>query len=398
MIINDIFVKEIFDSRQNSTIEVGIIDEKNQQFLADIPAGKSRGKNEAVVKSYKEAKEIANNLKKNLKNKNFQSIKDFDEFLLKIDSTSNKEKLGGNLTLGLSLAFSRAIAKSRGQELWQTLRQDFFPMALEKMPLIFSNLINGGLHAQNDLNIQEYLVIVNPDNSIKEAINSLKSFYQRLGETLKKEYNLAAIDFGDEEGYSLEFESNLKPLEILSQLIKDLNLENKYKLGIDAAASDFFSNNYYYFENKKLSAEKLNQIYLDYFKKIPQLYSIEDPFDEEDPDSFKNLLSLTKEKIIIGDDLTVSNPVFIKKFGEGKFINGVIIKPNQVGTVLETCKSIKIGQENNLKIILSHRSGETSDPFVIDFAKACGADGVKIGAPMGSRLPRFARLEEIYSS
>lgn len=400
MIFEDIKIHEIFDSRGESTIEVEVLDEKLNSFSAQIPSGKSRGKGEAAVLSFKDAEKVLNELvKKEIIRKNFNSIKDLDNFLISLDGTANKEKIGGNLMLGISIAFSRALAHKENKELWQVLNEEFWGgLITEKKPLIFSNLINGGAHAGNNLDIQEYMVVVDPkENKYVDTVKILIDFYKNLGAFLKDKYKLDKLIIGDEGGYAIDFESNFEPIKIMEEMVKSAGLTKSFSLALDVAASNFYKDGKYNFGGNEISSEKLNQILLDYLVRSNLLVSIEDPFDEEDFNGFKEFNAKCPDKWVVGDDLTVTNPELIEKFAKEKMISGVIIKPNQIGTVSETCQAIKVAQENGLKTIVSHRSGETEDVFIIHLAKAGNVDAVKIGAPVRERLLKFDELIKLYS-
>lgn len=403
MKIKNITVREIFNSRGETTIEVCLENEKKIKFFSEIPGGKSRGSNEAIVFSYARVKKVLERgLVAWLKKNNFNSIKQFDSFLLKQDNTKNKGKLGGNLTLGLSLAFSRALAFERKQEIWQMLQAEFFPSSklkankIQRPPLIFSNLINGGAHSNNNLDIQEYLVVVKAQRPLADSIRRLIDFYQLLGQVLRKKYKTHNLPLGDEGGYDLNFQNNLEPLLLLGKLIKKHRLGQDFNLAIDAAASTFYQNSHYFFENKKISRQQLQQVYLDYFKKAKGLLSIEDPFYEKDFAGFQELKKAIGEKWIVGDDVTATSPSLIEKGATEKLINAVIIKPNQIGTVTETCQAIETARRHKIKIIVSHRSGETEDNFIIHLAKASAAEAVKIGAPVHERILKFNELIRLY--
>jgi len=400
MILEDIKIHEIFDSRGESTLEVEVVDEKLNSFSAQIPSGKSRGKREAAVLSFKEAEKVLNELvKKELIHKKFTSIKDLDNFLVHFDGTANKEKLGGNLMLGISIAFARALAYKENKELWQILNEEFWGGLISaKKPLIFSNLINGGAHAGNNLDIQEYMVVVDPkDQSYTASIKTLIEFYKKLGELLKTKYKLEKLIIGDEGGYAINFESNFEPIKIMEELLEIEKSKKSFSLALDVAASNFYKEGKYNFGGNEISSEKLNQILLDYLIRSNLLMSVEDPFDEDDFNGFKEFNAKCPDKWVVGDDLTVTNPELIEKFAKEKMISGVIIKPNQIGTVSETCQAIKVAQENGLKTIVSHRSGETEDVFIIHLAKAGNVDAVKIGAPARERLVKFDELIRLYN-
>jgi enolase len=399
MQLEDIKVKEIFDSRGEPTIEVEVFDEKFNSFSAKIPSGKSKGMKEAVTLPFGEAKKVLDILlKKELIHKNFSSFKDVDNFLINLDGTENKEKLGGNLILGISIAFARALAAKENKELWQILKEAYWSgIILSKKPLIFSNLINGGAHAENNLDIQEYMVVVNPsEENYENAITTLIDFYKKLGDFLKIKYGLEKLVIGDEGGYSLNFENNFEPIKIMEGLINSSGLKGFLSLALDVAASNFYKDGKYNFGGNEISSEKLNQILLDYLVHSGLLMSIEDPFSENDFEGFKKFNSNCPDKWVIGDDLTVTSPALIEKFAKEKLISGVIIKPNQIGTLTETCQAIRVAQENGLKTIVSHRSGETEDNFIIHLAKAAGVDGVKIGAPVRERITKFDELIRLY--
>lgn len=399
MKVFDISLKEIFDSRGESTVEVSLKTENSNWQKAQIPSGRSRGKREATVLTYDETvRVLEDKIKPNLIGRDFDSIYSFDDFLIKLDGTPNKNKLGGNLILGLSLAFSRCLADERNQELWQIIRNEFFRTTkTTNVPKIFANLINGGAHANNNLDVQEYMVITDGE-SADQTFQRLENFYKNLGEILKKERGLTEIPLGDEGGYVLDWSDNFAPLTILEQQLKTVGLDKNWRLGIDAAASNFYQNGIYVFENKKLKAAELKEIYMDYFKKSVLCYSIEDPFSEDDGASFSDLKILFHQnKLVVGDDLTVTNPEFIKKAAEQGQINAVIIKPNQIGSVSETCQAIQTAHTSGVKCIISHRSGETDDCFLVHFAKAADVFGIKIGAPVRERLLKYQEWIRLYS-
>ncbi len=397
MRIKDFAINEIFDSRGNSTIEVKIVVGNGSAFSSSLPAGKSRGSKEAAVLSFAEASS-AKNMRKLafIKDKDFATQRSFDEFLIKLDGTTNKRKIGGNVMLGLSMSFARGLAAERGMELWEFLREEFFRGSIRVWePVIFSNLINGGEHARNNLDIQEYLILVETRGGVKNAVRKLISFYRGLGERLGKLKHVSNIPIGDEGGYSLDFKNNLEPLAILSDLIKENGLTGSSRLGMDAAANGFFSRGAYSFDGKKVTTEKLAGIYESYFKKIPALLSLEDPFSENDTTGFSLLSGKLKSKIVVGDDLTVTSKDYIEKYASEGLINGVIIKPNQAGTVTETAAALGAAHKEGIKAVVSHRSGETDDVFIIHLAKAAGAYGVKIGAPARERIFKFNELLRI---
>ncbi|MGB9609029.1 MAG: phosphopyruvate hydratase [Minisyncoccia bacterium] len=383
MIIKSFNIKKILDSRGNWTIELELYNEKNIGVKSSAPSGKSTGKNEAkvldVLKSFKAAKFIFSKIK----NKNFKSQKEFDDFLINLDGTKNKSRLGGNTTLVFSYCFSKLFSYENKIELYKHFNKLLNLNIKPQMPRLFMNMINGGLHAGNNLNFQEYLVIPKTTN-INQAIDLGINFYKHLGLELKKIKGNNAINIGDEGGYAPNFKNNLEPFEIMKKLMKKLNLENYFDFGMDAAANSI-----------NWSDEKLERFYLKLIQKINLIY-LEDPFKEEGFKKFAELKLKFKNIHICGDDLTTTNIFRIEKAYKENSINAVIIKPNQIGTISETIEAIKFAKKQNWWVVVSHRSGETNEDLIADLAYGVGANGFKLGAPArGERISKYNRLLEI---
>lgn len=398
MTIKDIIIKEIFDSRGESTTEITVKSGNGAMASAQIPAGKSKGAREITTFNASESRKSALKIKKILNGKQIKSVAQLDEILIKADGTVQKEKLGGNVILGVSISFVKIIAQEKKILPWEVIKKEFFGKETKKAkpPLIFSNFINGGEHAQNSLDIQEYLVIARPQKPFVETVRELISLYEKLGKILREKFKIKEVPIGDEAGYSPSFSDNFNPIKILSELIKKIG-KGKFSLGIDAAASSFYEGKgIYNFGGKKMTRQSLLKIYKTYFSLAPLFYSIEDPFAQDDKEGFFSAENQLKGKLIVGDDLTVSNPSLIKEAAAEKLINGVIIKPNQIGTVSESCAAISVAKNKGLKTIVSHRSGETKDAFIIHLAKAGSVDGVKIGAPARERMIKFNELIKLY--
>lgn len=397
MKVKELKIRKIFDSRGEPTIEICVVTKKKKNYFASVPSGKSTGKNEVVSLSFEESEKSFSGISTHIIGKKFGSIGDVDNTLKKYDSTINFSVLGGNVALGISMACARAIAGEKKIEMWELLRSEFFgDLKDDKKPLIFSNLINGGAHAENNLDIQEYMVVVRTKKSYLDSITNLIVFYKNLKETLKKLSNEKKLAIGDEGGYSLDFVDNFEPIKILDTEINRNGLSDEYSIGLDVAASGFSKNGDYYFGGKLISAGELADIYTTYFKESKLLCTIEDPFDESDEKSFSLLRKKLGDKWIVGDDITVTNPERIEQCAKDNLIRGVIIKPNQIGTITDTCAAITMAKNNNLKTIVSHRSGETDDLFIIHLAKAGFVDGVKIGAPARERIFKFNELARIF--
>jgi len=398
MKIKDATLREIFDSRGEPTIGVCLANPQGREFCAQVPSGKSRGKCEAAVFPPGKCTRILNKIRGVIKKKNFGSVSAFDRFLIALDGTPDKSRLGGNLMLGLSMAFARAFAERKHGELWQFLNKEFFrPEDTRRKPLIFSNLINGGLHAKNNLDFQEYLVIAETVGSYEKTVEDLIRLYENLGAFLAKRVRGGLMPIGDEGGYAVNFRDNFEPLRVLEFLISKMKLKN-FHLGIDVAASSFYKSSDYRLGREKIRTDDLVALYARRFFAADNFLSIEDPFAESDIYGFKSLTEKARSlsKWVVGDDLTVTNPALIESAAESQEINAVIIKPNQIGTVTETCEAIRTAKEHKLKVIVSHRSGEVEDNFIIHLARACGADGLKIGAPARERIAKFNELLRIY--
>ena len=314
------------------------------------------------------------------------------------------------MILALSLAWARLKAKSENLELFKYINKllnAHYPIPITNFPRPIFNVIEGGVHAQNALNFQEFQIIPEiSDFGIAYGLG--QEFYRKLREFLEQEFGKENVLLGDEAGFSCPFKNNEEAIEILTELIRKYNYP--LRIGLDAAASQFFhavdkrgyqadSRGYYLVDGKKYSAEELKDFYLGLIKNY-NLLSIEDPFNEKAFDIFaeltQNLAQNRRETLIVTDDLTTTNSERLKIAIEKKSGNTILIKPNQIGTLTETLKVVKLAYENNWETIVSHRSGETMDDFIADLAAGIGAWGIKAGAPVTSeRLSKYERLLEI---
>ena len=396
MKIDDIFLKIIFDSRRHETLKA-TMKSGNIEVNSSIPQGKSKGEKEAYILEPHSATRRFEMIKDKIIDVEFSSLKDFDNFLLRLDGTENKSNLGGNLILVLSQTFCRLAAKLENLELWQYLETQLSVPSEKKVPFFLFNLINGGKHAVYGPKVQEYIIVPQVDNP-KVSLEVAQIFFAGLKEYFKKEYR--ENKFGDEGGLLVPEDDYRKPLKILNQIKEELNLKDKIKFSLDVAASSFYDKEeriYLLEKDKKITKEELGEVY----KKIISEYdilSLEDPFEEKDWESFQKLVYEIGDKIvIIGDDLTVTNPKLVRKAIDIKAITGVIIKPTQIGTISETLETIDLANKNDLKIVVSHRSAETDDHFVADLAWASGAWALKAGAPnQEERMVKYNRLIKIY--
>jgi enolase len=405
--IRFIEAEEILDSRGNPTISV-TIGTKDVVATAAVPSGASRGEYEALELRDNNPKKFnglgvqkaINNIKKiiapNLKGKNVLDQKNIDKILIELDATPNKSRLGANATIGVSLAVSRLAGLISKKPLFLYLRELTDIKPSRKSPFLYLNLVNGGKHTLSPLKFQEYMIVPQTDN-IEEAINIAFKIQNRLRETIREKYGSLFANFGDEGGIVPNIFDVKEPLRLLIEAGEKSGELKNIKLAMDVAASSFYKENLYDIGDKKITNKELLDLYKEMAKNYP-LISIEDPFEENAFDDFKNLKNdLGKKKIyIVGDDLTVTNSKRLKMAIEKSSINAIIIKPNQIGTLTETLETMKLARENNLECIVSHRSGETNDDFIADLAFAFDVFGLKAGAlNRGERVAKYNRLLQI---
>lgn len=388
MKFDEISPKVIRDSRGEKTIEVALRSGKFNTEVS-IPSGKSKGKFEAVpldaVKAVKKIKAASKFISK----LDFKDQKSFDKFLIRLDGTKNKANLGANSILALSIGFARLSAMKNGVPLFKYVSQ--LSGIKPQKPRIYANLINGGLHAKTGPAFQEYIVVPSTGDT-REEIKIVKAFYKELGALARKEKVIAGV--GDEGGYMIKNKEEAMPFMLFDKVKRKLGLERKVKYALDAAASSFYKKGEYKLNRGYVNPTQLAKVYGALVKGFDMI-SIEDPFDEEDFESFAKLHKQVKT-VIVGDDLTVTNPERIKRANKSRSISGVIIKPNQIGTLTETIEAAKLTRKHGSKVIASHRSGETMDDWICDIAVGIGAFGIKIGAPKTPyRLAKYKRLSEI---
>ncbi len=403
--IKKIKAREILDSRGDPTLEVLIFTDK---FIsrASVPSGASRGEEEAKElrdggkryfgKGVKKAVKIVGDfISKKLKGMKLTDQEKIDNVLIELDGTKDKRKLGANTILGVSIASAKGGAKSLNLPFYKYIAFLYGNKKRLKIPISAFNIINGGLHAGNELSIQEFM-IVPQTKSFKKNLQIASEIYHSLKEILIKTFGKEAVNLGDEGGFSPPLTRTERGLELLEKATKEAGYKKWVKFSLDCAASYFWTGKDYNLEGKIFTSEGLISFYENLIKRFPIL-SIEDPFSEKDFDGFGKFTKKFKRKIIIfGDDLTVTLAEKIKLAKEKKLCTGVIIKPNQIGTLTETFQAIKIAREGKMKIMVSHRSGETTDTFISDLAVGVGAEFLKAGAPArGERVVKYNRLLEI---
>ncbi|HAS80657.1 MAG: Enolase [Candidatus Nomurabacteria bacterium GW2011_GWE1_32_28] len=401
--ITKITAEEIKDSRGNPTFKVTIFcGDKFDSF--SVPSGASTGVHEAHElrdhggKGITSAIEKINNIiSPALIGQDVFNQEEIDRIMIKLDGTSNKDNLGGNSMIGVSIACAKVAAKVSGIEIFEHLRALREIKPSKRISHLYMNLINGGKHAENNLAFQEYHVVSNTDNATEALQNGIK-IQNSLKEIIEKELGKESLVLGDEGGFAPKISDIKKPLEYLTKAIKENKLESKVGLALDVAASSFYKNGLYNIGKKNISKEELMNIYDSLIVEFP-IFSIEDPFEEEDFESFRKLKENNKDLFVVGDDLTVTNKILLKKALEKNSINAMIIKPNQIGTLTETLDTMQLARENGIELIVSHRSGETNDDFIADLAFAFGCFGLKSGAPLKlERKVKYDRLIRISES
>jgi enolase len=403
--ITSISVDLINDSRNIETLKVTVVAGNGSMGTCMVPSGASTGKYEACELrddgtshgGVTKAKEnILTIMLPALLGKDVKDQKAIDAILVELDGTPDKSNLGGNSILGVSVACAKAAAHADGKELYEHLRSLAPVTSSLKGPRLYFNLINGGKHAMTNLAFQEYHVV--PITDVPEESLAIAEVVQnKLGEIIVARYG--EVGRGDEGGYAVPTENIRLPLELLSQAVHECNLKGKVEFALDVAATSFYNeeNGMYSIGAQEHTKEELHNTYLSLVESFP-IVSIEDPFYEEDFESFTLLRKAVSGVIIVGDDLTVTNIRRLKKAIDAESISGLLVKPNQIGTVSETIETIVYAQENNIDCIVSHRSGETMDDMIADFTEAFYCFGMKSGARgPKEREVKYARLVTIHS-
>jgi enolase len=386
MRIDRVEARSILDTRGKATIETTLF-ANTFSATASVPSGKSTGAHEALELRDDDGgvtraiNNVNGEIAQALAEHRFDTLDNLDAFLVELDGTPNKSRLGANAILSVSIAAMRLSALLEGIPLWRAVAQRARTKPIA--PRLYANVMNGGVHADFKLPFQEYIVVV--EGKTSDALPVIRKVFTSLGERLG-----GGVSFGDEGGYAPAFETIEEPFEILTELIK---ASPHTSIAIDAAASELFHDDGYVLHGKSYSAHELSNLYQTLVTHFP-LRSIEDPFDENAHDDFARLTAALGEKVlIVGDDLTVTNPLRITDAISNKEINTVLIKPNQIGTVGEAISAIQKATAAGFKTIASHRSGETEDTFIADFAYGVGAYGLKAGGlAQKERLLKYDRL------
>ena len=398
--ICNVYAREILDSRGNPTVEVEVLLESGIKGIASVPSGASTGKREAlelrdndnnryhgkgVLKAVSNVNNIINHL---IVGMDANNLREIDEVMIKKDGTSNKSNLGANAILGVSLAVLKANALENNKELYEYLGNDY------SMPRCMMNILNGGVHANNSLDFQEFMIIPSK-GEYRENLRMGSEVFNTLKSVLKEKGLLCGV--GDEGGFAPLISDAEEALELISMAIQKSGyiLGKDIFIGLDVAASEIYHDGYYVLEGKNYSSLEL----IGYYRKLIDKYhiiSIEDGMAEDDYDGWKFMTKELSDIQLVGDDLFVTNKKLLEDGIKMGIANAILIKPNQIGTVSEMLDTIMLAKKNNYKTIISHRSGETEDNYIADFAVGLNLGQIKTGSlSRGERTSKYNRLLRI---
>ncbi len=393
---------ELMDSRSNPTVAARVTLSDGSVGFAIAPSGASTGEFEAHEKRDGEKERycgkgvlaavegINNEIAPKLIGLNTLNQREIDEFLISFDGTENKSRLGANAILAVSLAVAKAVAKSHNMPLYKYLGG----ISGVKMPRPMMNILNGGAHAANNIDIQEFMIIPVNSCNFTESLRKCSEIYHTLGKILKEQSRATGV--GDEGGFAPDLSSDEEAIELIVDAITKAGYTTEeIKIGLDVASSEWYKDGEYLLpkRNKKMTAEELKKYYEMLIEKYP-IISIEDGVAEEDWSGWKLLTSTLGDKIqLVGDDLFVTNTARLKKGIAENAGNAILIKPNQIGTLTETLDVIELAKSHGYSVVVSHRSGETEDTTIADLAVAVNAGQIKTGAP--SRTDRVAKYNRL---
>ncbi|MFP6176291.1 phosphopyruvate hydratase [Helicobacter pylori] len=405
--IKDIHALEVMDSRGNPTIQASVVLSDNTKASAIVPSGASTGKREALeLRDNDKTRFLGKGVLRACENVNsvikhhligLEAINQafVDERLRALDGTPNYANLGANAVLGVSMALARASAKALNLPLYRYLGG---ANALT-LPVPMLNIINGGTHANNSIDFQEYMIMPLGFESFREALRASAEVYHTLKKLLDGNNQLTSV--GDEGGFAPNFNNNVEPLEVISQAIEKAGykLGEEIVLALDVASSELVDENFNYHlkgENKILDSHELVAYYKELVAKYP-IVSIEDGLSEDDWEGWEFLSKeLGRQIQLVGDDLFVTNASLLQKGIEKNIANAILIKPNQIGTISETLETIRLAKHHAYQCVMSHRSGESEDSFIADFAVALNTGEIKTGSTARSeRIAKYNRLLEI---
>jgi enolase len=405
--IDEIKALQVLDSRGNPTLKV-IVKTKKYSGYAFVPSGISTGGHEALElrdkkKEYrgkgveKAVDNVNKKINKALKGMSVTAQEEIDLAMKRLDKTDNKAVLGANALLGVSLAVSRAAAEFKGKQLYEYIAELFGNTNSLMMPVPLANVINGGAHAGNYLKIQEFMLMPTGAKHFADAARMISETYHVLKKIIDDKYGVNAINVGDEGGFAPPIRTGEEALDLLSEAIAKAGYKRKIRIGMDIAASNLYHENVY-----DVGASFSSRGLMQYYERLLAKYdikSIEDGFGQDDIaawEEFMQTVAKKKKTQIVGDDLTVTNPNRVRMAVSKNLCNAMILKVNQVGTLTEAMQAAKLAMSAGWQIIVSHRSGDTEDPYIADLAVGIGASQIKLGAPCRSeRTAKYNRLIEI---
>lgn len=402
--IKNVHARQIMDSRGNPTIECDITLEGGAFGRAAVPSGASTGSFEALELRDGGTSYMGKGVLTAVTNVNeiiapaiigtdASNQTALDEKMLDLDGTQNKEKLGANAILAVSLAAAHAAAAQKNMPLYKYIAEIYGNANPVVLPRPMMNIINGGAHADNGLDAQEFMIIPNGAKSEAEAIRMGSEIFHNLKSILKKSGN--STNVGDEGGFAPNFHSCAEALDTIISAIRAAGYKpgEEVSIGLDVASSEFYKDGIYSFEGKSMTAEQMIEYYAELISNYP-IISIEDALAEEDWENWKKLTDKIGNKCqLVGDDLFVTNPNRLKKGIDSGVANAILIKVNQIGSLTETLRAIKMAQDANYGVIISHRSGETEDTTIADLAVATNAGQIKTGSM--SRTDRMAKYNQL---
>lgn len=401
--IEDVTAIEVLDSRGNPTLKAKVILSDGAVGEAIVPSGASTGKREALELRDKDARFGGKGVSKAIANVNEQIAdaiigldaydqKQVDDEMLALDGTKNYSNLGANAVLGVSMALARAAANSLKIPLYRYLGGANASI----LPVPMFNIINGGAHANNSVDFQEFMIMPFGFDSFSEALRAAAEIYQKLKSILNALGHSTAV--GDEGGFAPNLKDNEEPIKLIMQAIAEAGYKagEQIKLALDVAASELYENGKYQVAGASLSSNELIEYYAMLCDKYP-IFSIEDGLSEDDWQGWKKLTQRLGDKVqLVGDDLFVTNEEILKQGIEQGVANAILIKPNQIGSISQTMQTIRLAQRNGYACIMSHRSGESEDSFIADFAVGLNTGQIKTGATSRSeRNAKYNRLLEI---
>ena len=418
--IKSIHARQILDSRGNPTIEVDVLTTNGHLGRASVPSGASTGSREALeLRDGDKSKFLGKGVLKAVDNvnkiiapalvgKNVFEQRALDHMMLELDGTENKDKLGANAILGVSMALCRAGALEKNKPLYKYLSEDLkvpTPTGKMRLPTPLMNIINGGAHASNNLDIQEFMIVPHMKKSFSENLRAGVEVFHHLKKVLHDKGH--STNVGDEGGFAPSLQSHEEAISCILEAINKAGYKAgvDISLSLDCAASEFYNadKKVYEMQGKTYTAEEMIKYY-EHLTTLAPIYSIEDGFDESDRDGFIKFQAALGSKLVnVGDDLFVTNAKILKRGIDNKEANAILVKVNQIGSISETFDTLKLAYDNGFKAIISHRSGETADAFIADLAVASGAGHIKTGsASRSDRIEKYNQLlrieEELGSS